>query len=46
MDFVHGHLGMSESDFGWWSCSVCGKRGDDWTNPEDFECLYVQETLF
>jgi len=33
-----GHKSISISDFGWWSCSSCGKGGDDWTNPKDFKC--------
>lgn len=33
-----GHKSISRSDFGWWSCSSCGKSGDDWTNPKDFKC--------
>lgn len=33
-----GHRSLSVSDFGYWSCSSCGKSGDDMTNPADFEC--------
>jgi hypothetical protein len=34
-----GHHALNVSDFGYWSCSACGKRGDDWMAPEDYECV-------
>mgnify|MGYP001115697881 CR=1 FL=1 len=36
--YPYGHLDLRSSDFGYWSCSICGKRGDDYTHPKDFEC--------
>lgn len=35
----YGHKKMSLSSFGWWSCQACGKRGDEFENPADTECI-------
>lgn len=34
-----GHKDISVSDFGYWACRACGKNGDDWDNPRDFDCV-------
>ena len=34
-----GHSMLNVSDFGWWSCGSCKRRGDDWTSPEDYPCV-------
>lgn len=33
-----GHLRLSLGDFGYWGCEACGKFGDEYDNPRDFEC--------
>lgn len=34
-----GHWALAVSDFGYWSCTACGKRGDDYENPADAACV-------
>lgn len=34
-----GHFNLDVSDFGWWHCFACDKRGDDYTSPEDYGCV-------
>jgi hypothetical protein len=33
-----GHKELSMSDFGWWNCSYCNQSGDDYSDPQDYNC--------
>jgi len=48
MEFIEGHLGLVKYNDGEWYCTRCNKSGEAalGEDPEDFECKYVQETLF
>ncbi|MGO1566138.1 MAG: hypothetical protein ACTHX5_15015, partial [Brevibacterium aurantiacum] len=37
-----GHWALTVSDFGYWACSACGKRGDDYEDPAAVECVREQ----
>ena len=33
------HGALSISDFGWWSCSWCDQRGDEYVSPSSVPCI-------
>lgn len=35
---ANGHLRLTASDFGYWSCAACGASGDEWDDPADTPC--------